>query len=148
VGIRERAARAAAPHLEPGERVAFACGCQQKGMANTAALTGVVGYLATSGIRKRREASAAAAGFPLAATMILAVTDRRLLAITGRKLLGTVEPSALAGARVKKKNAISAWQVEVALVNGYAVTLEVSRLAGPAELVEAINGLVAVSPTV
>lgn len=143
MGLIDRATKKAAPHLAPGEQVVTAAGCMMKGTMAAGAIGGAAGMLIASRRGKSKREEAAASGFPLAQSMLLVVTDQRVLVFSGRKLLGPVAGADLTGAEVVKKNAISPWTVRVGLANGNDVMLEVKRQTGPDRFVEAMNRLAA-----
>jgi hypothetical protein len=141
MGLLDRGLRQAGPHLEPGEQAVTACQCQMKGTLAAGAVGGVAGVLISRKRGKGKREEAEAAGFPLAQSMMLVVTDRRLLVLNGKKLLGAVEPSVVTGAEVVKRNALSPWTVRIDLADGTPITLEANRYMKPGDLVDAIQGL-------
>jgi hypothetical protein len=113
-----------------------------KGTLAAGAMGGVAGMLVASKRGKGKRDAAAASGFPLAQSMMLVVTDRRLLVLAGKKLLGAVAPSNIVSAEVVKRNAISPWTVRIDMADGTPITLEANRTTKPGQLVDAIQELV------
>jgi hypothetical protein len=145
MGLVDKHMRTAQPHLGESEEAVTACQCQMKGTLAASAFGGLAGVLVA---RKRGEGKrdeATAAGFPLAQSMTIVVTNKRVLVLEGKKMLGAVEPSTIAAAVVVKRNAISPWTVRIDLADGTPITLEANRYTKPGNFVDAIQKLVAQS---
>jgi hypothetical protein len=141
MGMKERLAKKAEKFLEPGERVVAACVCQQTGIAAGQAVGGLAGAAIAGRVGKAEREEAIAGGFPMARSMVVAATDRRIVVFFGKKLLGTVAPEDIAGAEVVKKRVLFPWTISISLRNGHAARMSVNRLTGPAELVAAVQAL-------
>jgi hypothetical protein len=73
--------------------------------------------------------------------MTLLVTDRRLLVLDGKNLVGQLAAPAVAGAEVVKRRRFADWTVALELAGGDRVHLEVSRAYQPERLVAALTSL-------
>ena len=141
MSIKAKLAKSVESDLLPGEQVVATGFCQMKGTMAATALGGVAGVLIAQKSGRGKRDEAVAAGFPLAQTMMLVVTDRRLFVRSHKDTLGTLAAADLAGATVVKKNALSPWTVRIDLTNGHQVTLEANARMKPGEMVEAIDHL-------
>ena len=141
MGLVDKGMRQAEAHLEADEVPVTACQCQMKGTLAAGAFGGVAGMVVAKKRGKGKREEATAAGFPLAQSMMIVVTNHRVLVLEGKKLLGAVDPSTIAGAEVVKRNAISPWTVRIDLADGTPITLEANRYTKPGNFVDAIQQL-------
>jgi hypothetical protein len=139
--IRE-AERAAGTSLAPGERVLACVRAQPRG----AAFSAVAGLVVHSLVLRRRRAEAEASRFPVARSMLIALTDRRLLiwrrsGLAGRSgvLLGEVLLTRVAHVSVEGR--VGSHTLTFHLVDAPAVTVEVLRRDQPERLAGAFAGL-------
>jgi hypothetical protein len=139
--IRE-AERAAGTGLAPGERVLACVRAQPRG----AALSAVAGLVVHSLVLRRRRVEAEASGFPVARSMLIALTDRRLLiwrrsglGRRGGTLLGEVLLTRVAHVSIEGR--VGSHNLTFHLVDAPAVTVEVLRRDQPERLAGAFAGL-------
>jgi hypothetical protein len=140
--MKQRLMKRAETFAEPGERVVAACVGQQTGVVAGQAVGGLAGAVIAGQVGKGERAEAAASGFPMARSMVVAATDRRIIVFFGKKLLGTVDRDQIAGAEVIKKRMLFPSTIGITMRNGHTAKMAVNRYTGPAELVAAVQALV------